>query len=276
MRPRRGVLRRVRRAGLGVHSGAPCTVELAPAPAGAGIVLHTPGGAVPALLSHIESGFQRTLLRAGHAQAETVEHLLAACWALGVDDLCVHMDAREVPILDGSAAPWVAALEAAGLFENGGEMVEPLRVRRRIEHREGPRRIALEPAEALVLVLRIVFAEPGIGRQSGVFRLSPQRFARDLAPARTFGPARALPALQAQGLVRGASLANTAAFQDGRVLNPGGLRFADEPLRHKALDLVGDLALLGRPLLARVEAEQPGHALTHAVLRKALAAGALG
>ena len=273
-RPRRTLARPAARQGVGVHSGQPCRVRLLPAPLGAGVVFRTPQGDVPARLEFLESGVQRTVLRCGAAQVSTVEHLLAACWALGVDDLLVAVDGPELPILDGSAKPWVQALQQARIIEAGGEAT-PLRVRRAVEVREGARSMRLEPDGRLVLAVEIAFAEPGIGRQAGVFRMAPEPFAHAIAPARTFGPAAALPALRAQGLARGASLANTVAFAKGGVLNARGLRFPDEPLRHKVLDLLGDLALLGRPLAARLDARQPGHALTHALLRKAMALSAL-
>lgn len=274
LRLRRTLARMAARQGVGVHSGQPCRALLHPAAPGTGVVFRTPLGDVAACLATVESGSQRTLLRQGAAHVSTVEHLLAACWALGVDDVVVVVDAPELPILDGSALPWVQALQKAGLREGGGA-VSQLRVRRPVEVRAGARSIRLEPAAELVLAVEIAFAEPGIGRQAGAFRLAPEPFAHRIAPARTFGPAAALPGLQAQGLARGASLENTLVFAHGAVLNAGGLRFPDEPLRHKMLDLLGDLALLGRPLAGRVEARQPGHALTHALLRKAQALGAL-
>jgi len=272
---RRGIRRAVIRTGIGVHSGVSVTVRLEPSAPGSGIVFDTPDGAVPALHGAVQASEQRTALRQGRAQIETVEHLLAACYGLGVDDLSVVVDGPELPIFDGSALPWAEALNEAGMLEAALER-RSLRVRVPVEVRQDDRWARLEPAGALELDIAIAFADPAIGRQRYQGALTPVSFMRDIAPARTFGFARDLDRLRAMGLGRGAGLENTVAFEAGRVLNPEGLRFADEPVRHKVLDVLGDLALLGAPLRGRLSAERPGHGLTHALLQEALARDALG
>lgn len=274
MAARRGLRSTATRAGLGVHSGVPAHVRLSPAPVGSGITFHTPAGSVPALLSCVVASEQRTALARDGARVETVEHVLAACCGLALDDVAITLDGPEAPILDGSAHGWVEALREAGIVETPGQRTRYV-VQSAVEVRDGERFARLEPAEGLHLDLQITFDDPAIGSQRFQGAISPDYFAREIAPARTFGDARDLARLQAVGLGLGASLANTLAFADGRFLNAEGLRFADEPVRHKALDVLGDLALLGRPLQGRLSAERPGHGLTHALLRKALAQGRL-
>lgn len=250
-----------------MHSGAPARVTLHPAPAGTGRVFHTPNGEIPALLAHVAETGNRTVLARGPARVETVEHLLAACFALQLDDVAIEIDGPEAPILDGSAEPWRAAILEAGLVQHAAP-APVFAVNRVLEVREGERYARLEPGAGLELDLTIAFEEPGIGEQRFQGRLDAEMFAREIAPARTFGLAADLPRLRAAGLGLGAGLANTVAFEKGRVLNPEGLRFPNEPVRHKALDVLGDLALLGARLEGKLTASRPGHALTAALLHK--------
>jgi len=202
----------------------------------------------------------------------TVEHLMSACAGLGVDNLIVEVDGAEVPILDGSSAPFVQVLLNAGLKQQFApqrviHIIEP------IEVRMGAKSAALLPADGfdgLELDVTIRFADAAIGVQRRCVRLTPESFLADIADARTFGFMADVDAMRAAGLGRGASMDNTLVVDAGRVVNPEGLRFDDEFVRHKLLDAVGDLALAGAPLCGRFVADQPGHALNARLVRALL------
>lgn len=269
MRRRQSLARDVSVRGVGLHSGKPSRVTLRPAEPGAGVVFVCGATEIPARAEHVVSTRFATVLARDGARVSTVEHLLAALGGLGVDDARVEVDGDELPALDGGAAGFVALLRRAGLRSGPGD-ARPLRVERVIEVSDGPARARVLPAEALAIDYTIDFAHPAVGRQRLVLdALAPERFERDIAPARSFGFLRDAQALRAAGLAAGASLENTLVFDDEKPLNPGGARWADEPLRHKILDLLGDLALLARPLAARVEVERGGHTL-HLALVKAM------
>ncbi|HSW31671.1 MAG TPA: UDP-3-O-acyl-N-acetylglucosamine deacetylase [Longimicrobiales bacterium] len=249
--------------GAGVHSGAHATVTFRPAPAGTGIRFRRTDleGApeIPATLEHVAGTDLGTTLAAGEARILTVEHLLAAVSAAGVDNVLVEVSGPEVPIRDGSFRDYLGALDEAGKVG----LEAPAKVLRLPSalSMEGPggESYMAAPGEGLRISATIDFAHPAIGRQSGSFILDRDGFARDIAPARTFGFAREWDAIRARGLGLGASLENTVALGEDGILNDG-LRFPDEFLRHKVGDLAGDLALLGARLEARVVAERPSHA----------------
>lgn len=252
----------VRRSGVGLHGGRPCAVTLRPA--------DRPGWTLCGALvgpAVIADATLATTLTTPAGPVSTVEHLFAALAGCGVDDVAIDVEGGEVPALDGSAAPWVAAIDAAAPVGAAAPAPAPLIVERPLRVGDDRRWIAVTPAERLELAVAIDF--PLIGRQA--FEAPAADF-RAVADARTFGFARDAAALRAAGRALGAGLHNAAVFDDaGRPLDP--LRHPDEPARHKWLDLLGDLALLGRPLRARVEAYAAGHALHHRLVR-ALAAGA--
>jgi UDP-3-O-[3-hydroxymyristoyl] N-acetylglucosamine deacetylase len=261
-------------SGAGVHMGAMANVRLSPAPVNSGIVFLR--GDVPAadarvparadLVGATELG--TTLRNDAGVEVATVEHLLAACAGVGVDNLIVAVNGPELPILDGSAAPWVEILLSAGL-KTQGERRRYIRIRERIAVRLGAKSAALEPADASEFDVTIRYADPVIGTQRRVFVNTPASFVSEIAQARTFGFMADVGKLRAAGRGRGASLENTVVIEDQRVLNPEGLRFADEFVRHKILDAIGDFALIGAPILGRYVADQPGHAL-NAILVRAL------
>jgi UDP-3-O-[3-hydroxymyristoyl] N-acetylglucosamine deacetylase len=255
--------------GVGLHSGEATGCEVGPAPPGTGIVFEVGGPTptrIPARAQYVSSTRNATTLARGGAAVATVEHLLAALSGLGVDNARVVMAGPELPILDGSARPFVEAILAVGLEAEG----RPRRWRKLLREicvEDGDRRIRLLPADALSIHYVADFPHPCVGRQSIRFdTFSPALFAAEVAPARTFGFAHEIEALQAAGLGRGGSLENTVVFDAEGVRNPGGLRFPDEVVRHKVLDLVGDLALLGAPLCARIEVLKGGHALHRAAV----------
>jgi UDP-3-O-[3-hydroxymyristoyl] N-acetylglucosamine deacetylase len=264
-------------AGIGVHSAAPVQVRFLPAPAGHGRVFRRTDvavgeGDIPARLDHVVDTRNATTLANAHgARLSTVEHLLCACFGLGLDNLLIEIDGPEAPILDGSARPFVAALQAAGRAAQNAPR-PALKVLRAVEMREGDRFARLEPGEGLCLDLSIAYADPAIGAQSIAFAVTgPEAFAAEIAGARTFGHLADLERYHAMGLARGASLDNTVAVDQGRVVNPEGLRWADEFVRHKVLDALGDLALVGAPLIGRLAGHATGHGLHVGVLRALLA-----
>ena len=252
-------------------------MDLLPAPAGAGIVFRRTdlGVDVAARFDCVSDTKLCTVLRAPEApeaRIGTVEHVMAALSACGVDNVVVAVDGPEVPVLDGSAAPFSFLLECAGLLEQDAP-VRVIEVLRPIRVTEGEAFVELRPATSggLEMSVSIDFAASAIGRQALSLRLTEDSFRRDLATARTFAQASEIAGLQAAGLARGGSLDNAIVVDGARVLNPGGLRMADEFVRHKMLDAVGDLALAGAPLHARFVANRPGHALNNRVLRAMMA-----
>jgi len=261
--------------GVGLHSGAPVRAVLRPAAEGTGVVFVRrdlgAGAAIPAHPASVRDVRLATRLGSGEAWVGTVEHLLAAAWMAGIDDLRVDVEGPELPALDGSAAPFAELLRRAG--RRAGRAPRPvLRILRPLEVRDGERWVRVEPSDALRVECAVDFAHPAIGRQSVAFdALTAEVFAREIAPARTFGFAEDAQALRAAGLARGAGLGNTVVLDGKGVVNEEGLRFPDEPCRHKLLDLLGDLALLGAELRGAVRAERGGHAL-HRELLRALAA----
>lgn len=265
-------------AGVGVHSGAHVRVALLPAPVDTGIVFVRSDirDVENAILAHARSVSDTrncTTIR-NHVDVEigTVEHLLSACAGLGVDNLLVEVDGPEVPILDGSSAPFVQVLLNAGLKQQHASQ-PVIRILEPIEVRMGPKSAALSPSEGfdgLDLDVTIRFADPAIGVQRRRLHLTAESFLSEIADARTFGFLSDVDALRAAGLGRGASMDNAVVVDSGRVVNPEGLRFEDEFVRHKMLDAVGDLAMAGAPICGRFVADQPGHALNARLVRALL------
>jgi UDP-3-O-[3-hydroxymyristoyl] N-acetylglucosamine deacetylase len=267
---RRTLRRDVGCTGIGLHSGRPVRLRLRPAPAEHGIrFLRTDVGVtIPATLAHIGAqDHATTLLRDGVAVG-TVEHLLAALLALCVDDVLVEVDGPEVPILDGSAAPFVILLHEAGLRPLAVPRLH-LKVLHPIEVVHGAKSVRLVPAERFEVRYTIGFDHPLLRYQAYATRITARSFTEAIAPARTFGFLREVELLRKSGLALGGSLENAVVIGETGVLN-NKLRFEDEFVRHKILDAVGDLALVGRPLLGRVEAVKAGHALHAAVAQKLL------
>ncbi len=271
----RTIAEKISCTGIGLHSGTPVQLTLHPARRDTGVVFVRSDGSrmieVPARVAQVGSTQLATTLGTGAEAFGTVEHLLAAIYGLGIDNIRVEMDGPEVPVMDGSAASFVFLLRAAGLFEQGGPR-RVLRVRHPIEVRDGDRFARVEPGRGLRISYHIDFQHPAIGRQTlDGFELSEGRFERELCRARTFGFLHEVQALWRAGLARGGSLDNTIVLDEHRVLNPEGLRMPDEFVRHKTLDLLGDLALLGMPLEGYVRMVRGGHAL-HQKLMDALLA----
>ena len=257
-------------SGIGLHSAAPVRIQLLPAPANGGIVFRRTdldNFEIPASWKHIARvSYATSLMRQG-VLISTTEHLLAALYAMGVDNAIVEINSLELPILDGSCTPFVELLKRAGLRRQRAHR-SYLRLLRPVEVVDGGKRIAVFPDERFRITSSIDFPHPCVGRQAMAIELTPAIFEREIAPARTFGFLDELPQMKNMGLIRGGSLANALVFTRDAVMNADGLRFPDECCRHKILDLIGDLALLGHPLRAHVVAERAGHAMHTALVLK--------
>jgi len=245
--------------GVGVHSGAPVRLRLIPSGSGRLLFRRSDLGREAVLDPRRMEAMSSSSLRAGDFEVRTVEHLLAALSALGVGSLDIELTAAEVPIRDGSAAPFVRAAQEAGRRRLGIPWA-PLEVSRpgRVEDKDAS--IEFEPHPGLSVSYEIEYAHPAIGRQEISLEIDAGTFAAEIGPARTFGFVRDLERFRRLGLALGSSLENTIGLDDERVVNPP-LRFPDEFVRHKVLDLVGDLAWLGRPVRGRFKARRAGHAL---------------
>lgn len=273
---RRGITESAAVSGTGLHTGARTEAKFVPAQAGRGIVFRRVDLAskpeVPALLSEVEAVERRTAIGRGEATIHTVEHLLAAVAAHEIDDVTIELSGPEPPILDGSVQPYFDALERAHPKETSGEPVV-LTVPAAFTVTEGDASYIVAPAKDLRLTVTIEWPHPLIGRQAGSFTVTPAAFAKELAAARTFGFTTEVAALKAKGLIKGASSTNAIVLDERGLANGGELRWPDEFVRHKAADILGDLALTGARVRAHIVATRPSHggnvALARAVARAA-------
>ena len=249
-------------AGIGLHSGVRVVMRLRPAPPNTGIMFRRVdlGGAeIPALQEHLQRSNLATTLSNGEASIGTVEHLLSAAAGLGIDNLIVEVEGEEVPILDGSAAPFIYLMHEAGVRVQQAprqfiKILEPLRIE------EEDKFVAIYPSDRFKISYTIDFEHPLIGEQQQTFVITPRCFTEQIAPARTFGFLREVETLRQNGLALGGSMENAIVIGDNSILN-NQLRFEDEFVRHKILDAIGDLVLAGAPMLGHVVAYRAGHAL---------------
>lgn len=263
-------------AGIGVHSGARARMVIRPAEVHTGIRFRRtdlPGtGEIQARgdqVSDVQLG--TTLTNETGGSIATVEHFLAACAGMGLDNLLVEIDGPEVPIMDGSSAVFCELFHNSGLRDQSA-LRRRIRILETVEVRDGIKWARLSPSSDTMLTLKakIEFESKAIGTQQMAMRLVPGLFARDIAFARTFGFARDVETLKAMGLARGGSLENAVVIDGDHVVNPEGLRSEDEFIRHKLLDAVGDLMLAGAPIAGQYEAHQPGHAMNNKLVRALL------
>jgi len=257
--------------GVGLHSNSTVGVWVRPAPAYTGYVFRRTDlndfeiPASPQYVTHVS--YATTLMKSG-VMISTVEHLLSALLGCGMDNAIIEVDSLEVPILDGSSKPWADLIERAGLVELEAPRAY-LRVLKRIEVSEKNRVMSIEPADEFRITCEIDFDHPLVGLQRREIGFSDGSYAREIAPARTFGFVEEIEMLRQNGLARGGSLENAIALTRDGMLNPEPLRFEDEFVRHKILDIIGDLALAGMPILGHVRASRSGHGL-HTMLLSTL------
>ncbi len=265
------VRRPVEACGIGLHHGASVRLRISPAPPATGIVFirtDLENTEIPASWEYVERvSYATSLMHPKGILISTTEHLLSVLYSMGIDNAYIELDNLELPILDGSGLPFVDLLREAGIQETR-RLRRYMRILRPISVEAHGKSVAILPSDRFQLRCHNFFAHPLVGEQTLELDVTPQAYAREIAPARTFGFEYELDQMRDMGLIRGASLDNAICFTRDGVANPGGLRFNDECCRHKALDLIGDLALIGRPLLGCVVAEKAGHAMHVALVNK--------
>ncbi|MBU6474511.1 MAG: UDP-3-O-acyl-N-acetylglucosamine deacetylase [Alphaproteobacteria bacterium] len=259
-------------SGIGVHSGAQATMTLKPAPASSGIsfirtdITDRPN-AVPAQWDRVTDTQLCTVLSNGHGvSVSTVEHLLSAFAALGVDNATVEINGPEIPIMDGSAIQFLEKINIVGLSRQSAPR-RALRVKKTVSCKDGDKETFLSPADGAYFGMEIDFTSPLIGCQKYTHELTESRYRSDIAPARTFGFLKEVEHLKKLGLARGGSLENAIVIDGDKVLNPEGLRFRNEFVRHKILDAIGDIYLAGAPLIGHYHGVRAGHAMNNKILR---------
>jgi len=253
--------------GVGLHSGVKVGLRLLPAPPGSGVIFRRTdlgGFEVEATGRNVARVSYATSLMKKGVLISTTEHLLAALMGMGIDNAIAELDNLELPILDGSAQPFVEMIKRAGIRKQRRARTY-MRVRRTVELRDGNKFIAIHPADSYSVSYSINFPHPLIGAETYTAELTPEVFQREIAPARTFGSLQDERAMRDMGLIRGVSAENCIVLNRDGVIN-GPLRYPDEFVRHKMLDLIGDLALLGRRILGRVVADRAGHAMHTAMV----------
>lgn len=258
----------VRLSGVGVHSGDPVSLKIGSATADAGVVFRRAGGRggeIRASIANIGTTELCTTLIGHGWSVSTVEHLLAGLSGLGIDNAAIEIDGAEVPVMDGSSAAFIGAIDEAGIVSLPHDR-SYIRILRPIRVEIGRSFAELRPYAGRRLEIELDYAHPIVGRQRFAIDVTPDSFRREMAAARTFGFLGEVEGLRARGLARGASLENALVIGDEAVINPEGLRFADEFARHKAVDALGDLALAGVPILGSYRSYRGGHSLNARVL----------
>ena len=262
----------IRSTGVGLHSGNKVTMQLSPAPVDTGIVFRrtdlSPIRDIPARADQVDETDLSTSLGRGDFQVTTVEHLLSALCGLGIDNAFIEIDSPEVPIMDGSAGPFVYLLQTAGVQEQSAAK-RFIRVTREITVSDGDKVATLRPYEGFRVTFAIDFDHPVFKEQIGhaALDISSEAFVREISRARTFGFVHEFEYMRSRGLARGGSVDNAIVVDDYRILNEGGLRYDDEFVKHKMLDAIGDLYLAGYQLLAEYEGVKSGHALNNRLVR---------
>ncbi len=272
--PQVTLAKRVSLSGIGLHSGLPVTLALAPAPVDHGIVFLRKdlNRRLPLSWEHaVESPLCTTLVDECGEKIGTVEHLVSALSALGVDNVLVELDGPEVPVLDGSADNFCHLIDQAGLRRQS-QPKRAIEILECVEVTDKDRSAALEPASRFEMAFDIDFPDPAIGAQVWQGAITEELYRNEIAKARTFGLLAEVEMMRKHGLGLGGSLDNAVVVDSGKVLNPEGLRYADEFVRHKVLDAIGDLALAGAPIVGRFVGHKAGHALTLRLVKALMAA----
>ncbi|MHB8845815.1 MAG: UDP-3-O-acyl-N-acetylglucosamine deacetylase [Nitrospirota bacterium] len=259
-------------SGIGLHSGRQVNMAMMPAPTDTGIVFvrrDLGGIEIEAIAANTSATSYATTLRKNGASVQTVEHLLSACAGLGITNARIELDADEVPIMDGSAAPFVRMIADAGI-QSQDRLLPVLKITKPLFVRDGDKQLAVWPSETAGISYFIDFNHPLLKEQGLSYQATEENFIREVAAARTFGFLSDVQMLQANGLARGGSLENAVVLGPETVLNPEGLRYHDEFVRHKIMDLIGDLSLIGMPVIGHVVAHKSGHGLNAAMVSKLL------
>ncbi|MEW6323248.1 MAG: UDP-3-O-acyl-N-acetylglucosamine deacetylase [Acidobacteriota bacterium] len=269
MEAQRTLKRQISCAGIGLHSGTKVTLTLKPAAADTGIRFRRTdlGVEIPATVGHVTSLQYATVLGRDGATVDTVEHLLAALVSSGIDNVVIELTQREVPIMDGSSAPFLYLVQEAGVKRLSAPR-KYLKVLEPIQLVDGDKRVAVYPSDHFKVSYTISFDHPLLKHQSRTERITEQTFAEHIAPARTFGFLKEVEWMRQRNLALGGSLENAVVIGDTGVLNP--LRFEDEFVRHKILDAIGDLSLVGYPIIGHVVAHRAGHAMHTALAARLL------
>ena len=262
----------IRCSGIGLHSGRKIELVLNPAVEDSGItfIRSDLGVEIPARAEHVSDTRLCTTISQGDAQISTVEHLLSAIAGLGVDNARIEVSGPEVPIMDGSSAPFVFLIQCAGICEQS-KSKKVLRVLKRVEVQDGNKRCALYPAAGFKISYLLDYDHPLLRKRKVQVDFSRQAYTREISRARTFGFLHEVEALQKAGLALGGSLENAIVLDTHRVVNEGGLRYEDECVRHKILDTLGDLSLSGFPIVGAFEGELTGHDMNHKLVTTLLA-----
>ncbi len=271
MEIQRTIREQIQCTGVGLHSGQPVTMTLLPAVADQGIVFIRADlperPEIPARLENVSCSVLATTLATGKVSVGTVEHILAALSGSGVDNLTIEVNGPELPIMDGSAAPFLLMINAVGTKPLGRSR-QFIRIKKPIRVSQGDRTIEIKPSESTKVSCSIEFDHPLLQNQEMSVDLNPSDFGLEISRARTFGFLDDAEALRRAGLAQGGNLDNVIVIDRFKVLNAGGLRFEDEFVRHKILDMIGDLSLLGKPILGHVSAYKTGHSLNHQMVRE--------
>lgn len=264
----------IRCTGIGLHGGQKAYLSLRPAPENTGIMFHRTdqrGALIPARVENVvDTRLCTTLANSDGVQVSTVEHLLAAFAGLGVDNAYVDVDGPEVPIMDGSAAPFVFLIQCAGVTEQKLPR-RWLRIRKPVSVAKGDKKVSFLPDDCFRVSFFLDYDHPVLNQQTASLEMTETNFVKEVSRARTFGFLKEVETLQSHGLARGGSLDNAIVIGDFRILNEGGLRYENEFVRHKVIDAVGDLFLLGHPILGHFQGVRSGHALNNQLLRALLA-----
>ena len=260
-------------AGVGLHSGQPVTLTLRPAPTNTGIVFINrngkDGASLAASIKHVVPTELCTAISGNGFQVKTIEHVLAALAGLNINNAYVELDAGEAPVMDGCAAHFVRLIRSAGIVAQSKRQPY-LKITRPLEVMDGTRRIRIEPSSTTKITYSIHYNHPMIQTQTYFYEHSAHAFEREIADARTFGFLQEVEALWARGLGQGGNLENTIVLSQDGILNESGLRFANEFVRHKILDLIGDFSLLGVPFIGHLIAERSGHAIHTRLVQQVL------
>jgi len=271
----RTIAKSVELVGIGLHKGVPVRMRLEPAKAGSGItfVRSDKGVEIPVSPKNVVDTKMATVIGKDGAHVSTIEHLMSALYAYGIDNVRIHLDNDEVPVMDGSAISYCMLLDEAGIKELRSpkkilKVTEPVRIE------QGEKFVELLPSEEMVYDFTIRFDHPAIGEERMRFNFSRAAYLKEIAKARTFGFLKEVQYLRSIGLARGGSLENAVVLDEHGILNPEGLRYPDEFVRHKILDAIGDLAILGMPIMGEYRAFAGGHHLNHLLTKELLEKGA--